>query len=710
MTIFLLFTLLCIVTPAAAAAEKLQPCPAGIDSATCSSPQVSTEDPHVKTADYHDELEAEVSRNVERKLAKERRERAETAEAVKAKFASVVDKIDENGMAVVKSSTRSVTETLTPKRLLDITAVVADFADRAVGRFDDYARLHDKSVGKFSEFALRRPFSVETISPVLNSEKYEYLHKASLWNGIANAYFTRHFNQSKVTKSLITATIVMPKALTSQWNLTEAWTSRRLDDDKQWNRVPRGMLVVIVPLDDTTDSSEQLELLFGDGESLFPQIAVGEVLLLGPDPLFDDESSVPSGVVTYEDLQEFHGQQSAGKQASQEREVVKSAAATFMEEGMVMLQGATAGLSLDEAKHATEKIEEFSNRALQRYMYYFYTAAKRNKTDDEVLGHFYDIGFRHRGRVEVVPPKLNTNGFRSKLKQKLLYRLVDELFNGSFVMGPIVGKISFPKEMCEPWREWATEWLDGFDTVAESPRQHWFRREKGFTNSDDKTRERRRDRVSGVIVTIPLLGWQGGEVEFMAQSQRDKVAGQFHVWHAPENPAAGRRLVNISMGAGDALFTDSRLLHRPTVNSGATPVPTLELFFAKSDAALERITMLGTSWLVPKKEYQKAVAEQEELENAAEDVSSGSSVSDAQLGNSMPDESDVDGYEAYISRQEEALKRVFDTAKDIMSEKLSQERQRHFEQLAELQLMKGEQTGEQERIRSDTSVMMVVGE
>ncbi|KAF4709530.1 hypothetical protein FOZ63_007153, partial [Perkinsus olseni] len=169
--------------------------------------------PHVKTADYHDELEAEVSRSVERKLAKERRERAETAEAVKAKFASVVDKIDENGMAVVKSSTRSVMETLTPKRLLDITAVVADFADRAVGRFDDYARLHDKSVGKFSEFALRRPFSVEMISPVLNSEKYEYLHKASLWNGVANAYFNRHSNQSKATKSLITATIVMPKAL-----------------------------------------------------------------------------------------------------------------------------------------------------------------------------------------------------------------------------------------------------------------------------------------------------------------------------------------------------------------------------------------------------------------------------------------------------------------------------------------------------------------
>ncbi|KAF4712479.1 hypothetical protein FOZ62_012152, partial [Perkinsus olseni] len=61
-----------------------------------------------------------------------------------------------------------------------------------------------------------------------------------------------------------------------------------------------------------------------------------------------------------------------------------------MDEGMVMLQGATAGLNLDEAKHAIEKIEEFSNRALQRYMYYFYTAAKRNKTDDEVLGHFYD--------------------------------------------------------------------------------------------------------------------------------------------------------------------------------------------------------------------------------------------------------------------------------------------------------------------------------
>ncbi|KAF4683435.1 hypothetical protein FOZ60_009131 [Perkinsus olseni] len=549
-------------------------------------------------------------------------------------------------------------ETLTPKRLLDITAVVADFADRAVGRFDDYARLHDKSVGKFSEFALRRPFSVEMISPVLNSEKYEYLHKASLWNGVANAYFNRHSNQSKATKSLITATIVMPKALTRQWNLTEAWTSRGLDDDKQWNRVPRGMLVVIAPLDDATDSSEQLELLFEDGESLFPQVAVGEILLLGsgtkyrirenrgmrpwqyltirysksrksikklfsklfgrvavdeslhgPDLLFDDGSSVPSGVATYEDLQEFRGQRSADKQASQEREVVKSAAATFMEEGMVMLQGATAGLSLDEAKHAIEKIEEFSNRALQRYMYYFYTAAKRNKTDDEVLGHFYD-----------------------------------------------------------PWREWATEWLDGFDTAAESPRQHWFRREKGFTNSDDKTRERRKDRVSGVIVTIPLLGWQGGEVEFMAQSQRDKVAGQFHVWHASENPAAGRRLVNISMGAGDALFTDSRLLHRPTINTGAAPVPTLELFFAKSDAALERITMLGTSWLVPKKEYQKAVAEQEELENAAEDVSSGSSVSDAQLGNSMRDESDVDGYEAYVSRQEEALKRVYDTAKDIMSE------------------------------------------
>ncbi|KAF4717605.1 hypothetical protein FOZ63_004998, partial [Perkinsus olseni] len=450
--------------------------------------QVSSEDPHLKTADYHDELEAEVTRSVERKLAKERRERAETAEAVKAKFASVVDKIDENGMAVVKSATGSVTETLTPKRLLDITAVVADFADRAVGRFDDYARLHDKSVGTFSEFALRRPFSVEMISPVLNSAKYEYLHKATLWNGVANAYFSRHFNQSKVTKSLITATIVMPEALTSQWNLTEAWTSRGLADDKQWNRVPHGMLVVIAPLDDATDSSEQLELLFEDGESLFPQVAVGEIILLGPgtkyrirenrgsrpwqyltihysksrksikklfsklfgpDPLFDDGSSVPSGVVTYEDLREFRRQRSADKQASQEREVVKSAAATFMEEGMVMLQGATAGLSLDEARHAIEKIEEFSNRALQRYMYYFYTAAKRNKTDDEVLGHFYDIGFRHRGRVEVVPPKLNTNGFRSKLKQKLLYRLVDELFNGSFVMGPIVGKISFPKEMCE---------------------------------------------------------------------------------------------------------------------------------------------------------------------------------------------------------------------------------------------------------------------
>ncbi|KAF4736007.1 hypothetical protein FOZ62_016271, partial [Perkinsus olseni] len=478
----------------------------------CQDLKVSSEDPHLKTADYHDELEAEVTRSVERKLAKERRERAETAEAVKAKFASVVDKIDENGMAVVKSATGSVTETLTPKRLLDITAVVADFADRAVGRFDDYARLHDKSVGTFSEFALRRPFSVEMISPVLNSAKYEYLHKATLWNGVANAYFSRHFNQSKVTKSLITATIVMPEALTSQWNLTEAWTSRGLADDKQWNRVPHGMLVVIAPLDDATDSSEQLELLFEDGESLFPQVAVGEIILLGPgtkyrirenrgsrpwqyltihysksrksikklfsklfgpDPLFDDGSSVPSGVVTYEDLREFRRQRSADKQASQEREVVKSAAATFMEEGMVMLQGATAGLSLDEARHAIEKIEEFSNRALQRYMYYFYTAAKRNKTDDEVLGHFYDIGFRHRGRVEVVPPKLNTNGFRSKLKQKLLYRLVDELFNGSFVMGPIVGKISFPKEMCEPWREWATEWLDGFDTAAESPRQHW---------------------------------------------------------------------------------------------------------------------------------------------------------------------------------------------------------------------------------------------
>lgn len=24
-------------------------------------------------------------------------------------------------------------------------------------------------------------------------------------------------------------------------------------------------------------------------------------------------------------------------------------------------------------------------------MYYYYTAAKRNKTDDEVLGHFYDV-------------------------------------------------------------------------------------------------------------------------------------------------------------------------------------------------------------------------------------------------------------------------------------------------------------------------------
>ncbi|KAF4718510.1 hypothetical protein FOZ63_014761 [Perkinsus olseni] len=114
-----------------------------------------------------------------------------------------------------------------------------------------------------------------------------------------------------------------------------------------------------------------------------------------------------------------------------------------MEEGMVMLQGATAGLSLDEAKHAIEKIVEFSNRALQRYMYYLYTAAKRNKNGDKVLGHFYDI--------------------------------------------------SFPKEMCEvtshlaePWREWATEWLDGFDTAVEIPGQHCFRREKGFINSDDK--------------------------------------------------------------------------------------------------------------------------------------------------------------------------------------------------------------------------------
>lgn len=38
----------------------------------------------------------------------------------------------------------------------------------------------------------------------------------------------------------------------------------------------------------------------------------------------------------------------------------------------------------------------------------------------------------------------------------------------------------------QPWREWAAEWLDGFDTIVDSPRQHWFRREKGFTNSDDK--------------------------------------------------------------------------------------------------------------------------------------------------------------------------------------------------------------------------------
>ncbi|KAF4678852.1 hypothetical protein FOZ63_011255 [Perkinsus olseni] len=111
-------------------------------------------------------------------------------------------------------------------------------------------------------------------------------------------------------------------------------------------------------------------------------------------------------------------------------------------------------------------------------------------------------------------------------------------------MGPTVGKISFPKEMCEPWREWATEWLDGFDTAVEIPGQHCFRREKGFINSDDK------------------------------------------------------RLVNLTMSSGDALFTVSRLLHRPTVNAGEVPVPTSELFFAKLDAALERITMPGTSWLV----------------------------------------------------------------------------------------------------------------
>ncbi|KAF4677845.1 hypothetical protein FOZ60_017152, partial [Perkinsus olseni] len=43
-------------------------------------------------------------------------------------------------------------------------------------------------------------------------------------------------------------------------------------------------------------------------------------------------------------------------QGEEEAVGCKLAATSFMEEGMVMLQGATAGLSLDEAKHAIEKI------------------------------------------------------------------------------------------------------------------------------------------------------------------------------------------------------------------------------------------------------------------------------------------------------------------------------------------------------------------
>ncbi|EER07054.1 hypothetical protein Pmar_PMAR015467 [Perkinsus marinus ATCC 50983] len=517
---------------------------------------VHAEDTTKRIEDYNAELEAEVSKNVERKLAKERRARAEEVAAWNARIGSIVDNIEESGLAIIKSSSQgSITETLTPKRILDISAVTADFANRAIGKFDDHIKSNESSVKRFSEFALRRPFSVEMISPVLNERKY----------------FNRHFNRSKATKSLVTATMVMPKALTNEWNLTEAWISGGLHDDREWESVRRAMLVLIFPLDDVDDG---IEIFSEDGESLLPHIGVGGILVLGSEPLFDDGRSISRGVATYEDLQKLHEQPSASQQALEEKEVVESAAATFKEEGLVVLKGASAGLSLDEAEHAIEKIEEFSNRALERYMYYYYTAAKRNKTDDEVLGHFYD------------------NPRAQKKSSQRCHR-------------------------------------------------------------DD-----------------PFAGLEG-------------------------------RLVNVSMSIGDVLFTDSRLLHRPTVNTLSTPVPTLELFFAKSDAALERITMLGTSWLVPRKEYQRAVAEQEELERTTEEVDPIPDVSDAQSAEdpSAVDGFEVDGYDAYISRQEEALGQVYDAAKHIMSEKLVEERQKHFEHLAELQLMKAEQTGEQERIR-----------
>lgn len=50
-------------------------------------------------------------------------------------------------------------------------------------------------------------------------------------------------------------------------------------------------------------------------------------------------------------------QYSACSMCSSHQEVVESAAATFKEEGLVVLKGASAGLSLDEAEHAIEKIE-----------------------------------------------------------------------------------------------------------------------------------------------------------------------------------------------------------------------------------------------------------------------------------------------------------------------------------------------------------------